>query len=537
MQPSVPTKAAQSLRAEILNTLTAVLPALAMYLAIRLRSIMSPGDDAYMTLRYVLNLAAGHGYVYNHGEHVLGTTALYPLLLAFVSWVSGASPLAAGRYFLLPCELLNIALVGYVALRLTGGRLAAGVAALLFALSRYSVFSTLIFMEAPLFSFTLLAATACLLNDHRRGAAFVAGLLAGLAFVCRPEGAIFIAAMLFAELVLKRRINLPLLGGLAAVTIPWLAFAQLAFGSPIPTSMLAKRYGYIPIENQALIWLLEYIGTSYSFAFPSAGLHLVPVLANGVIFTVGAYALQKREPRLFPLLGFTVGLWLAYAAANPFIFAWYLAPLDAGFALAFVGAAWMVAQFLAKALRGRVAGPALFLALVFPTIVARVAWYDGITCETASDGEFQCRGAALTYPHPDVAPKAGLPWGREGTYLQIALDLKDEVNRSTTILSPEFGVLGYYLPAKIVSSVGHVNPEVFRFLPPPIEQVEYPRINNAVTREMVRGLRPDYVISPEVFISRSLLPDPWFAENYEGVAQYPLPFYSGPVYVFRRRNP
>ncbi len=41
------------------------------------------GDDACITFRYAQNLAWGAGFVYNAGEHVLGTTApLYALLLS-----------------------------------------------------------------------------------------------------------------------------------------------------------------------------------------------------------------------------------------------------------------------------------------------------------------------------------------------------------------------------------------------------------------------------------------------------------------------
>src|SRR5437588_12706743 len=40
-------------------------------------------EDAYITLRYAENLASGNGFVYNLGEHVLGTTTpLFTLLLA-----------------------------------------------------------------------------------------------------------------------------------------------------------------------------------------------------------------------------------------------------------------------------------------------------------------------------------------------------------------------------------------------------------------------------------------------------------------------
>jgi hypothetical protein len=50
-----------------------------------------PFDDTYITFRYSLNLASGHGFVYNLGEHVLGTTTpLWTLVLARALAVLGA---------------------------------------------------------------------------------------------------------------------------------------------------------------------------------------------------------------------------------------------------------------------------------------------------------------------------------------------------------------------------------------------------------------------------------------------------------------
>src|ERR1051325_10123216 len=51
-------------------------------------STHATGEDALITLRYAENLALGQGFVYNPGEHVLGTTTpLYTLLLAFFAWL------------------------------------------------------------------------------------------------------------------------------------------------------------------------------------------------------------------------------------------------------------------------------------------------------------------------------------------------------------------------------------------------------------------------------------------------------------------
>ena len=46
------------------------------------------GEDALITLRYAENIAAGHGWVYNPGERVLGTTTpLFTILLALAAWL------------------------------------------------------------------------------------------------------------------------------------------------------------------------------------------------------------------------------------------------------------------------------------------------------------------------------------------------------------------------------------------------------------------------------------------------------------------
>ena len=53
-----------------------------------------PEDDAFITMRYAANLAAGKGFVYNAGQRVLGTTSpLFALLLAPVARFAGPAAL------------------------------------------------------------------------------------------------------------------------------------------------------------------------------------------------------------------------------------------------------------------------------------------------------------------------------------------------------------------------------------------------------------------------------------------------------------
>src|SRR5690348_1608071 len=62
-----------------------------------LRSTHCTIEDAYITLRYADNIAAGRGFVYNPGEQVLGTTTpLFTLILALAGRL-GVDALTFGK--------------------------------------------------------------------------------------------------------------------------------------------------------------------------------------------------------------------------------------------------------------------------------------------------------------------------------------------------------------------------------------------------------------------------------------------------------
>ena len=81
------------------STLFQLVPIFILILAITARLV--PGlrtiDDAFITYRYARNILAGNGFVYNPGEHVLGTTTpFYTILLVIFGSMSGgaSAPLA-----------------------------------------------------------------------------------------------------------------------------------------------------------------------------------------------------------------------------------------------------------------------------------------------------------------------------------------------------------------------------------------------------------------------------------------------------------
>ena len=521
----------------LFEVLTIVVP-ISLYLLIRLRSTTEPGDDAYMTLRFVTNLIAGNGYVYNPGEPVLGTTALYPLLLALVCKIFGTDPISTGRYFLLPFEVGNLALIWFFGRKVDGQPLVGMVAAILFGTSQYLLYSTLIYMEAPLFVFLILASCAAYALSASSTWRALGWIFAGLAFICRPEGGLLFPVLFCSYLLSRKKLKLADGFWSALIVVPWIIWTIWQFGGPIPTSMLAKRLAYLPYPNQSIAWLFEQIGMLFNISGSSAQPGSARVAFNLILLIYGAMSIVVSAPALFPLLLFALTYWVFYALANPFIFPWYVVPLDAPFYLAVTVAVYRLTSLCSAFLfpRSNLSRNVLFLLIFIPMTVLRLAGFNGKVCQIAGENS-ECRTASLAFPLPDINPRGGLVFEREGWYRQVANDLALQVTPSTTILTSEFGVIGYYLPAHMISSLGHVNPEVLPFLPAPLAQTDYPSINHAISIELVQKLLPEYVISPEIFIRKSLLTSEWFKQNYETVKIYPFGVYNyGQLYVFKHQT-
>ena len=101
-------------------------------------------DDALITYRYAENLAEGHGFVFNEGERVLGTTTpLLTLLLALGGLVFGVEHIPLCSNCLMISAALGAGLLMYGMLRHAGvGSICAAAAILLFYIHPDVVWST-----------------------------------------------------------------------------------------------------------------------------------------------------------------------------------------------------------------------------------------------------------------------------------------------------------------------------------------------------------------------------------------------------------
>lgn len=184
-------------------------------------------DDAYITFRYVANVAEGHGYVYNPGEWVEGASnLLWAFVLLPFYWLPTSLPSAAAVLG----GLLYAGLLGYLAVTL---RDLTDVDNLTMGLS--VALPLLAIPVGPLWSVSGLEASLYLLL-------LTVGLVSGssisllFAALTRPEGVAFLVVLpLLKESIQLRRYALAL-GGWVLVALGRL----YVYGTPLPHSVTAK---------------------------------------------------------------------------------------------------------------------------------------------------------------------------------------------------------------------------------------------------------------------------------------------------------
>jgi hypothetical protein len=480
-------------------------------------------DDAYITLRYVANLLAGCGFVYNAGEYVLGTTSpFYTLLLWTIAAITGERDLPFLAFATnLVIDVLNVFLVRSLALELGASRLAATLVALAHALSASFVYYGSGGMETVVFVLWLLAA----FNAYLRGWLGLAFTFAGLATITRPEGFLLLVVFGVVDATIRRRIPWEALAGVFPLAC-WTAFAWWYFGSPVPHSVLAKISPiYDPQPPLAIFWMLarHLLRVVASTLLPAgAARPLEPVLGLGVLVPATAVVLvSASSARVWALPSFLALFWAGYGIANRILAEWYPVPLEPLYVTLLLVASAVACQTLCARMRlgpnGGVVAVLVMAALVVP---ARLR-------------DFKV-GPSPYFSHAWFRPVGFWPLdGRESVYREAAAVLEPAIAPQTVVALSEIGAFGYFSRARILDTAGLVSPVALGYYPlaPKLKAT-----NNAVPPDLIRDLAPDYVASLEIFIRASLLDADWFREKYELAFRLPTRcFGSRDFLVFRRK--
>ncbi len=292
--------------------------------------------------------------------------------------------------------------------------------------------------------------------------------------------------------------------------VPWVIVSVLAYGSPVPHSVLAKVGAYSLPREAAFVRLLQHFATPFMGNLvigPYAiglGLLFLPALS-----IVGWRSKIRTQPVIWPLAAYPLAYLLAFSLANPLIFRWYLAP---PLPLYVMGISLGIEQLS----RGRV-DP--YLKVGFAVLVVTLtlnAW-------------------SIHPDHGSTRPAPKMAYVQlEELYIQAAKDLQPVLSENDVIAAGDIGALGYFTRARILDTVGLITPVTLEYFPIP---PEYYVINYAIPPDLIIDQHPDYIVMLEVYGRVGLLRDKRFNDDYRLIAAYPTDIYgSEAMLVFARRD-
>lgn len=396
------------------HPIAALLVVAALGTAVRCSLGIQTSDDAFITFRYSQHIAAGEGFTYNPPERILGTsTPLFALTMAAAAKAGFDVPTAAFVVSLI-ADLASMALLTAI-LRALGYPLAAVLTTIAFAMAPSVVVYSVSGMETSLYVAIVLLAVWALQQERWP----LAALAAGLAWFCRPDGVLLAAVVSASALhALPWRRTVTVMAIIAAVILPWITFATLYFGSPIPGSIFAKA----DMARDPLAGVRVFKAFFLTF----------PMVIPSVMALLGAIVLwRSRVP--------AVRSWLAWGGVYTVIFTasrafdgymWYFTPL---MPLFFAAGAVLIESHLRP-------------------LMQRVPWW--VKLQVAAVYVLVCLV-------PLDRAEDAVRWSqstREVPYKRIAAELS-AITRDCPIAALEIGALGYHYPGPIVDLAGIVTPQ------------------------------------------------------------------------------
>ncbi|MEM9598836.1 MAG: hypothetical protein AAGD06_31505, partial [Acidobacteriota bacterium] len=317
----------------------------------------------------------------------------------------------------------------------------AGLAAALMILGNYNLTYLYLGMETHVFVALVLLAMVLNLDGERPWAL---GVALGLAFLVRYDAALVAALIGVDRWIRDRRLPWRMTLAFTAVVLPWLVFAQLYFGSILPTSFGAKK-DHFPALNYVL-QVFEYYRTTYGrlLGFYLPGARLPNLAAWGfpaaVLFGVAAAAWRDRRalvPAAYPALHLAAyaligshpaSTWHVYLL-NPFGYAFFA--VGVAVALGFLGGA--AARRIPALGRRRWLPVAVAVALMVPLLV-----------HLQQQMRHRYRMDPLT-----------------GQLHAMSAWMVERYPAETSLLQPGIGVLGWETGFRIVDHAGLVTPGLY----------------------------------------------------------------------------
>lgn len=256
-------------------------------------------DDTYISLRYAMNLASGHGMVFNHGDRLEGYTNFLWILFTVPAYWLGIDALdwvkVMGCFF----GLVGVVVTWAIARHWNDGKadafclLAAG----LYATSPSVILWSQGGLEPPLVAVACSGGTLFAWKVWSRTAddaaanrnALWAALLLTAAALCRPDAhAVLLLAggMGVLDMARKRTLSRPWMLGMAVIVgilAPYHAWRRLYFGDWMPNTYYVKAAAGPEVYKRGLDFATELLTfTANPGIFSLAALSLLVVVVAGL---------------------------------------------------------------------------------------------------------------------------------------------------------------------------------------------------------------------------------------------------------------
>lgn len=197
-------------------------------------------EDSHITYQFAKQIANGNGFVFNKGEPIYGTTTpLLTLLLALCYYISPNLALTS-KVIGLSAYICGLCFL-YFSIPY---RRAAILACSILAISSKLIAESMQGMETPLLFLFMMGAYFGYTKDRP----YLSGIMCGLLLWTRIDSIVYVSALFLSFLffgTLGRLWTSTVKFSIGTfVYVPWLVFATLYFGSPIPYTITAKIVAY-----------------------------------------------------------------------------------------------------------------------------------------------------------------------------------------------------------------------------------------------------------------------------------------------------
>lgn len=459
-----------------------------------------PFDDAYITYRYAWNLSQGLGLVYNSGEHVLGTTTpLYTIVLALGAWGLAAPQIIPLVSFVLTIGADVVSAVVLFNLVTRAWRLTwlAWAVTLLWIIHPLRLDVATGGMETSVFTMLLLLAYDRYL---RTNPSYYTIVFLALALLTRPEAVLAIIPIGLTWLKRNPRHALFATGLGCLILAPWLIWATLYYGSPIPNSLTAKAVAY----SDHLIPAIHSLATF--FATGTIGIYaFTPLLLIALIFWIALYAygliqIARHAPIWLTFASYPLLYALSMTIANaPLMFGWYYPPLLPALIFTNLSGIWLATRLPLRWRQGLIVA-LLIVAVLIPFVYQRLQ-------------------PSWILVHDETPPLS------KDCFLAEVPNQPDSL-----VLAVDIGKIGYCLNrARILDAVGLVSPQAIPYLTSGERTIFDPRL--------IEDLRPTHIVAMEQWLA-PILTEPVMRENYVLVKQNLAALQTGAqnLLIFKRMD-